>query len=106
MPTVGRENQVNITINGGIYFDVGSSGWDDAPRFTFFSGEMRPFGGYQPVVAHTITFTVPEGFSAEHSAIAALERQRKELHSKFAEDVRRINERIANLQALTNEAPQ
>lgn len=92
---------MNITIKGGIYFDTDSVLFGDEPRFVFFGGKLGPFNQYAPMVEHTIVAEVPPGFSAQHECIAALERRRDELRAKFAADVRRINEQIANLQAIT-----
>lgn len=98
---------MQITIKGGVYLNTRDRDFvTGGPRFTWFNGELRPFMDWVPVVEHKLVFSTPAGFSVQHECIAALERQRDELRAKFADDVRCINDQIANLQALTNEVAQ
>lgn len=90
-----------ITIVGGVYFDL-----DHGPHcseYKFFTGFFGGFSQYVPVMEHTITVELPDGFQPQVAEIAALEAMREEARNKFAETVRSIDLRISKLQAIGNE---
>jgi len=93
-----------ITIDGGIYLNVGKWATPDAPHYMFFSGAAKSFDEWVVVAPHQITLGLPEGFDPRFDQIKALEQAKHDLQAKFAATITEINSRISKLQAITFEA--
>lgn len=74
------------------------------PHYTFFTFDATGSAmGYVLVGPAEFTYEVPDTFSPTAAAVAALQAERDKAARDFADTVRRIDERISKLQALTNE---
>ena len=93
-----------IELKGGIYFNPDHYAYSS--MYKFFDGKLEAFAEYIPVVEHTLIFTLPAAFEPQSAEIAALEAMRDEAQKKFTEQVKKINERIQRLLALTNSAEE
>lgn len=89
-----------ITLEGGVYFNTDSLINEWETEYTFFSGELRAFGRYIPVVAHSITVEVPADFDPRPGMVKALEDQKEKARAEFAALVTKIDRQINELLAL------
>lgn len=89
-----------VTIEGGIYLDTAA--YSPEYRFKFFGGGLEAFSTYMPVVAHTVTATLPDNWDPRAEQIKALEAQRLDITAKFQAAVTDINARISKLTAIAN----
>jgi len=94
------------TISGFLYRVT----YDFCPDVTVhfhFSGTMgQASPDWHLVGPHSFEVDLPDDFNPTAARIAAAEAERDKLKAQFADDMRKINERISKLQALTCEVTQ
>ncbi len=78
--------------------------WDDKVDFTFLGFDPRDskIDNYFVVREHAFEVDVPDDFDVRPQQIAALEKQKQELRSKFAMAVKELDDRINSLLAINN----
>lgn len=97
MATVQIKGFVHVSADADLH---------DSPRYTFFTFDATGSSmGYVLVGPAEFTYELPATFSPTAAAVAALQAERDKAAKDFADTVRRINERISKLQALTNKVP-
>lgn len=72
----------------------------DGHRMDFSICEDRSEYGWVLVCPYTMTFELPEGWDPRAQQIEALQKEKERLQKMFSESVMKINQQIANLQAL------
>lgn len=95
----------NITIEGGIYLNTEAGQWGDS-EYKFFGGKCESWDKYIAIAPYTIAFDLPAYFDPRSAQVKALEKQRDELHAKFALAVTEINARINSLLAIEGAATE
>ena len=95
-----------VTIPGFIHAKPAES-WEgfmddiiDGHRMNFSLCEDRSEYGWVLVCPYTMTFELPEGWDPRAQQIEALQKEKERLQKMFSESVMKINQQIANLQAL------
>ena len=87
-----------ISITGHIHHSVGIDGKDNFTVFSFDATNSKM--GYVYVGPVEINYTIPAGWNAIASKVAALQQERDEAAKQFADTVRRIDEQIGKLTAI------
>lgn len=77
----------------------------DGHRIVFSICRDMSASGYVVVCPYTVEFEMPEGWDPRAQQIEALKQKKEALHREFSAAVVKINQQIANLQAITYEAP-
>ena len=91
-----------ITVSG--YMHYSRSKYDAEGRYTFFSFDAsKGDADYILIAPHSFEYELPPTFSPVAAQVAALQAQRDEAAKTFADTVRRIDEEIGKLTAITNE---
>lgn len=93
-----------IEIEGFVY-EV-DFGLGDNPHYTILRGPNSGDRNYTLVGPCRFTYTLPEGYSAKAAQIARLQQQREEAARNFAETLRAIDQRLAELQAIEYAPPE
>jgi hypothetical protein len=88
-----------ITIEGGIYFDTGHDQYSGS-QYKFLSGRFESWEKYIAIMPYTLAFDLPADFDPRTTQVQALEKQKADLHAKFALAVTEINARINSLLAI------
>jgi hypothetical protein len=70
--------------------------WDS---YTFFASRMDQHG-YMTVCPHTLEFTIPEDFNPVAAELSMLEKRLDSLADEYAEKVKPVKDRIANLKCI------
>ena len=93
-----------ITIKGqlvGYHFEFMA---DSDVAWGFSEGAAHKIGGNTiAVIPHSFTAEVPDNMNMVALQIAALEAEKANAAAEFGATVKRINERLSKLQAITNE---
>jgi hypothetical protein len=88
-----------VKITGHVY-EVRYS-WESASSFSIAGSDGVDIDGWTHVGPVEVHYAIPDSYSREASAIAALAAKREEVCKQFAASVRAIDEQISKLQALT-----
>lgn len=94
-----------ITIAGGIYFDTKHDQYSGG-LYKFIGGTAKSWDKYLLVMPYEFTVDLPADFDPRSAQVKALEKQRDELHAKFALAVTEINARINSLLAIEGAATE
>jgi hypothetical protein len=94
-----------ITVEGGIYFDTGHDQYSGS-QYKFFAGKYESWEKYIAIMPYTLAFDLPSDFDPRSAQVKALEKQKADLHAKFALAVTEINARINSLLAIEGAATE
>ena len=73
-------------------------------EYVFFNTDNMGDQWYTLIGPAQFTYEIPADFNPVAAKIAALEKERDAVRAEFAKQVRQLDERIANLQALEHSA--
>ena len=96
MPNGNRSIAVAQIVNAQI--------WQRAspPKFVLFSSDMSAYG-YTLLSELEVSYTPPEGFNPVVAEVAAIEAAKQKAMNDYQASVKKLNDRLAKLLAVTNE---
>jgi hypothetical protein len=87
-------------VTGALY--VYTPEWSDEPIYLYDTGDLSaPFA---KVVDHSFEIEYPDDFDPTPGLIAGLQEEKRLLRVKLADELKRLDDRISKLSALTFEA--
>ena len=97
-----ESTMAKITVSGFMHYT--RSKYDSQGRYTFFNFDAsKGDADYLLIGPASFEYAVPDEFSPIGAALARLQAQRGQAAKQFSDTVRRIDEEIGKLTAITNE---